>query len=79
MRSTQSEVPEDLSESVSDSLAPQMPLDTTEEPVLGSLDQTKARDYRFSRTSQTPLYVEEKLRTGGDLRTDSGPGPKGKG
>ena len=45
---SQSGVPEELSESGSDSQAPQMPLGTAEEPVLRSLGSTESRDDRFS-------------------------------
>lgn len=44
----QSEVPVDLPESSSDSQAPQMPLCTTEELILGSLGHTEVRDISFS-------------------------------
>lgn len=44
----QSGVPMDLLESGSDSWAPQTPLGTTKEPVLGFLACTEARDIRFS-------------------------------
>ena len=71
----QSEVPAGLLESTSGSWAPQIPLSTVEELVLGSLGCTGTSG-SHSWTPQMLLDVTEELRTDW---ADSGPGPRGKG
>jgi hypothetical protein len=74
----QPEVPEDLSESGSDSWAPQLLLGTAEELVLGSLGCTEARDVRFSvLDTAARCHGRAENRVGPWL--DSGPGQREKG
>lgn len=78
----QPEVPEDLSESGSDSWAPQLLLGTAEELVLGSLGHTEVRDIRFSvlDTADTAGCRRRAENWGEGGQTDGlWPGPDGKG
>ena len=66
----QSEVPTDLPESGSVSRAPQTPLGTVEESVLGSLGNMEARDNRFLlvdiKRTENKWRPSGRLRVGGE-------------
>ena len=78
VREAQSGISMELSESGSDSQVPQTLLGTKEDPVLGSLGCTEARDVRFSvLDTAARCHGRAENRVGPWL--DSGPGQREKG